>query len=123
MQCPEPMSLAVPTSRFMRMDGSKVIVELDLERVPGFDAGRKVVVWVACRYWTLFPNGFRQSNWSYALLLVVFHYLGLYWNRIVGWWTPKREVPKVVVERVEQIVVAEPTERRDPVDVYRECFL
>ena len=123
MQCPEPMPLAVPTSRFMRMDGSKVIVELDLERVPGFDAGRKVVVWVAHWYWTLFPSGFRQSNWSYALLLVAFHYLGLYWNRIVGWWAPRKEVPKVVVERVEQIVVAEPTERRDPVDVYRECFL
>ena len=116
IQCPEPMPLANPTSRFLRMDGSKIILELDLERVPGFDAGRKVVAWVAYWYETLFPGGFLQSYWSYIPILALGY-------RIAIWRLWRKEVPKVVVERVERIVVPEPTEPRDPVDVYRECFL
>jgi len=121
LQCPETMPPANTPSRFWRMDGSKIILELDLECVPGFDAGRKVLAWVAYWYWVLFPGGFVESRWSPLLLLVALKYFGV-WD-FVAWCLPRRKTPRVVVEAVEPLVIPEPTEPRDPADVYREFFL
>lgn len=120
-QYPEPMPLANPTSRPWRMDGSKIILELDLARIPGFDAGRGVLTWVAYWYGVLFPGGLLESRWLPILLLAALKLLGI-WD-FMGWCLPRRKAPQVVVEDVQPLVIPEPTERRDPADVYRESFL
>jgi len=120
-RCPEPMPSPDPTSRLWRMDGSKIILEVDLARIPGFDAGRKVLAWVAYWYGVVFPGGIVESRWSPILLLFALKFLGV-WD-FVGWCLPRRKAPQVVVEEVEPLALPEPTEQRDPADVYRESFL
>jgi len=123
-QCPEPMPLANSTSRFLRMDGWKVILELDLERVPGFDPARNVFVWVDYFVGVMFPGGFRQPSWQGVAVLFVVVNLG-YGYALWRWWRlSRRKVPQVVEENVERVVIPEHTEQpRDPADAYREFFL
>lgn len=102
---------------FWRMRGTKLTVGLELELgyVPGFDAMREVVPWVAHWFWTLFPG---------VALLVIYQCLVHGIAGLRRWYLSRRKVPEVVEGRVElRVVVAEPMERRDPVDAYRESFL
>ena len=107
------------------MDGSKIILELDLERIPGFDATRKVVGWVACWFGVLFPggSGAGQSYWLHALVpaaLGFFVGLGYGFSGWCWWCLSRKKAPQPVEEKVERIVVFKPTEPRDPADAYRE---
>ena len=120
-QCPEPMSLTDSTPHLWRMEGSKIILELDLESVPGFDATRKVVAWVAYWFGVLFPGGFGAAFVPAAFGF--FGGLGYGFASWCRWCLSRKKVPQVVEEKVERVVVLEQTEQRDPADVYRECFL
>ena len=116
LQPQEPAPLANSTSRFWRMDGSKIILELDLERIPGFDVMRKVVVWLGA----LFSSGLGPA--------IAFGFIGGCGCCLclAFWLWSRRKVLQVVEgeeEEVEQIVVPKHTEEMDPASAYRECFL
>lgn len=107
------------------MDGSKIILELDLERVPGFDAMREAAAWVAYWFGVLFSGGPRDLYWLRALVPALGFFAGLGYG-LAGWcrWCLSRKnVPQPAEEKVEQTVVIKHTEPRDPADAYREFFL
>jgi len=114
MQPPEATSLTNSTSRFWRVDGSKIILELDLEMFPGFHATRKVVAWVA--------QLFGQPYWLHALVPAALGFFGGLGYGFAGWcrWClSRRDAPQTV----EKVVVPKKTERRAPASVWCECSL
>jgi len=128
---PETMPLEKSTSQFWRLDGSKIILELDLERVPGFGVMRNVVVWVTHWFGVLFPSGsgvdwVGQSYWLHVLVPAALGFFGGLGYGLVGWcrwYLAGRKVHQVVGEKVKQVGNSEQMERRAPANAYCECFL
>jgi len=121
---PETTPLANSTSHFLRLDGSKIILELDLGRVPGFGVARKVVVWVAHWFGILFPSGSMdwvgQSYWSRVLVPAALGFFGGLGYGLVGWcrwWLSRRKE-----EKVKQVANSKQMGRRAPASAYCECF-
>ena len=118
LQPPESTPMADVTSHFWRLDGSKIVLELNLEMMPGFGAIRNVVVWVAY----LFSGGFGvagQSYWFHALVPAALGFFGGLGYGFVGWcrWClSRREAPRAV----EQAVIPKQAKRRAPANVYCE---
>jgi len=114
LQSPEPTPTADSMSRFLTVDGSKVILVLDMEMVPGFSMARKVAYW--------FGSGFGQSYWSLLLVSAALGFFGGLGYGLVGWcrwWLSTREA----LQAVETDVVPGKTERRTPTSVCCEYFL
>lgn len=121
---PEPAPMAYCTSSFLRVDGSKVIILLDLARVPGFDVMRRVVVWVA--YWigAAFSggSGVGRSYWSHFLVTAAFGFFGGLGYGLGGWlrwYLSSREPPRAV----EEVTVPKQPKRRTLANAYCECLL
>jgi len=115
LQSPEPTPpMADSTSRFLTVDGSKVILVLDMEMVPGFPMARKVAYW--------FGSGFGQSYWSLLLVSAALGFFGGLGYGLVGWcrwWLSTREA----LQAVETDVFPQKTERKTPASMYCEYFL
>ena len=126
-QSPEPTPVEDHIPRFLKVDGSKVIIELDLEWIPGFDATRKFIVWVT--YWIgvlfsagLGADGVEQSYWLHALVPAALGFFGGLGYGFVGWcrWCLSR---REAAQAVEGVVIPKKPKRRPPANVYCECFL
>ena len=127
LQPPEVMPSADPTSRFWRMEGSKLILELDLGWVPKFEPLRKAIGWVACSFGLLFLSASRvdsagQSYWVYAAVPAAIGFFGGLGYGFGGWcrWCLSRMKPPKAVEKVGPV---KEVERRAPSDAYREWSL
>lgn len=123
LQPPEPMPMEDHTPRFLRVDGSKVTIELDLEKVPGFYTTRKVVVWMAHWFGALFSGGMvGHPYWLYIFVPAALGFFGGLGYGFVGWcrWCLSRPRPPRAVERA---VAPKQPERRAPANSYCECFL
>ena len=131
IQPPEPTPFAVSKSPFCRVDGSRIILEFDLEKVPGFDATRKVVARASYWYGVLFWGGsgagwVGELYWLRALLPAALGFFGGLGYGFAGrcWWClSRRKGPRAVKEKAEQVVVPGQTERRAQANAYCECFL
>jgi len=127
LQPPEPTPMEGYTSPFLRVCGSKVIIELDLEWIPGFDATRKVIVWVTSWFGALFSGGLGadgvgQSYWLHALVPAALGFFGGLGYGFVGWcrWClSRREAPQAV----EKVAIPKQPKRKAPANAYCECFL
>lgn len=127
-QPPETPPINKSTSRFWRMEGTKIILELDLELIPGFGMLRRVFEWVT--YWfevlssndsVVDPTG--QSYWIYIIApaaLGFFGGLGFGLGGRCRWCLSRRKPPKVV-EKAEPVV--KETERKTPANAYFESLL
>ena len=120
----EPTPMAHYTSSFLRVDGSKVIIVLDLAKVPGFDVMRRVVVWVA--YWigavSSGSSGVGHPYWMHFLVTAAFGFFGGLGYGLGGWlrWYLSRQEPP---RAVEEVAVPKQPKRRTLANAYCEHLL
>ena len=124
-QPPEIPPIDSSTSRFWRMEGTKITLEFDLEWIPGFDMLRSVFERVAYWFEVLSSNdsvvdSTGQSYWIYIIApaaLGFFGGLGFGLGGRCRWCFSRRKPPKVV-EKVEPVV--KKAERKAPANAYCE---
>jgi hypothetical protein len=128
LQSPETMSPTNSTTRFCRMDGSKLILELDLGWIPKFELLRNVVGWVAFWFGVLFASATgvdstgQSARWVFFVVPAAFGFFGGLGYGFGGWcrWCFSRRKPPKVVEKVEPVVVVKEAERRTQASAYCE---
>lgn len=125
LQFPETAPSVNSTSCLWRMEGSKLILELELGWIPGFEALRNAVGW----FGVLFSSASRvdsagPSYWVYALIPAAIGFFGGLGYGFGGWcrWCFSRRKPLKADERVQPATISKERDRRDPADVYREWF-
>lgn len=114
------------TSRFWRMEGSKLILELDLGWIPWFEVLRRAFGWVARWLGVLFSSvswvGLAgQSYLVYVTIPAAIGFFGGLGYGFGGWcrWCLSRGKPLKVVETA---VVVKEVRRRAPANAYCESF-
>ena len=124
LQPPESTPMADYTSSFLRVDGSKVIIVLDLARVPGFDAMRRVAVWVVYWFGAVFSggSGIGQSYWMHFLVPAAFGFFGGLGYGLGGWFRRYLSV-REPSRAAEKAAVPEQPKRRTLASAYCERLL
>lgn len=127
LQSPEILPSTNSTSRFLRMEGSKLILELDTGCIPGFGMLRKTVGWVAYWFCVLSPSASGvgsagHSYWVYFITPAAIGFFGGLGYGFGGWcrWFLSRRKPPKMVEEVKPDVVVKETKPKAPADAYCE---
>ena len=126
-QSPETPPSVNSMSHFWRMEGSKLVLELELGWIPKFEVLRQAAGWVVNWFGILFSStsgtdSAEQSYWVYVAVPAAISFFGGLGYGFGGWfrWCLSRRRPPKVVEKVEPAVVFEETERIAPASAFCE---